>query len=127
MKHLREYKIFESDSTTLTKEEIIECFQSAFDYCESHEIGTIYFNVADTEDCWHNDFSNDNVKCEPGFEITLEHSFWGQVIKSEILDNFISLLNEVKSSINFFKEKYDIRDIYFTEGSNNSITIIICP
>lgn len=127
MKHIKTYKIYESNGSKLTKEDIISCFQAAFDYSESHGIDTIYFDVNNTREIAHNDFSNKETQCDEGFELSFEHKFWGDYIEISYLDTYMELLTEIKSGVNFLKEKYNVRDVFFTENNNSIITIIICP
>ena len=123
MKYLKKYN---ESNNQITKQVINDFFSHSFDLCEEFEILEAYFNTKKTRDYANNDFSGEWATCVEGFEVVINHVFYAE---SEISDfeKYIVLVSQLSEDIERFVNTYSPKDIFFSEGGNNQINLLINP
>jgi hypothetical protein len=129
MKYIKKYESNKLEEK-ITRADIEDFFAHSFDLCNKYEIDESYFDPADTRNWAHNDFSNpgnENLPsiCLNGFSIEFNHEFYDREIELKIFKKYVTLINQIDEDLDRFKAFFKIKDIFFEERSNDSITLII--
>lgn len=137
MKHLRK---FNESKKELSKDDLQNFFAHTFDLCELSEnlvIDIVYFNPNGDMDWAHNDFSgvkllgaNANKKqvltCVEGFELSFHHDFYDKA-KMEDFNSYYNIINQLKEDVDRFKTIYNPSEIFFENGDDSIIRLLIRP
>ena len=125
MKHLRK---FNESKEEITEQVIKDCFSHTFDLCEEFEVSDAYFDITSKiKRNWaSNDFSNDYTACELGFDISIEHKFYDKTDLSDF-EKYTEMINQLLEDVKRFTDLYSPKDIFFEEGGNSEIHILIQP
>lgn len=126
MKHLKKYN--EVNNNQITEQVINDFFSHTFDLSEEFEIGEAYFDISSKiERNWaSNDFGSDETICEQGFDISIEHKFYDKTDLSDF-EKYVEMINQLLEDVKRFTELYSPKDIFFEEGGNTEIHILIQP
>jgi len=123
MIHLRK---FNESSSKITEQVIKDCFSHTFDLCDEFEVSDAYFDTKVEKSWANNDFSNNVLSCEQGFDISIEHSFYATTDVSNF-EKYVNMINQLLEDVKRFTELYSPKDIFFEEGGNSEIHILIQP
>ncbi len=137
MNHLRR---FNENNQELSKDDLQNFFAHTFDLCESGSatvIDIVYFNPNSKMDWAHNDFSGMKLlgakcdqrqllTCVEGFELSFHHDFYDKA-KMEDFDSYYNIVNQLKEDVDRFKTIYKPSEIFFENGDDSIIRLLIRP
>lgn len=118
-------KKYESGNTKdpISREILEDIFANSFDLSISYNIDTVYIDPKNTKRRdWASNYFSEN--CVEGYMIGFNHNFYDESALPEFKE-FAKLLNEISGDVDRLTSMCDVKDIFFTESGNSSISIII--